>query len=413
MTTTFIPILIFFVVISTLVFLLFYFLKLTFNKNAKLLESKKTELENNRNELKSISIFQSEEKEKFESEKKRTQEKNKKIWQMSETVYIEKKKVDEQVELLQFEKEKLETEKKKVDEKIKKLWSQSMAIHKEKEKINELKGEIELKHREVIDSVNYAKRIQEAILPSLNEISECLPGSFVLFKPKNIVSGDFYWFSQKNKKKIIASIDCTGHGVPGAFMSVIGSTLLNQIVNEKGITDPAEILDLLNKGVNQSLHQTQTGSESRDGMDAAVCSFESYSNPSLSNGDMNKNGDEVMSLQYAGANRPLYYMKNNNLEEIKADKFPIGGLDYNDLKKFTTHTFQIKKNETIYISTDGFADQFGQNNKKLKTRKFKEILLSIQDKPMQEQKMYLDSFIENWRENLEQTDDILVIGIRI
>ena len=248
LSNTFILILILLLIISVI----YYFLKRSFIKKSAVLEAKKSELENSFNELRSAGVSQSEEKEKFEIEKKKTQEKNKKIWQMSETVYIEKKKVDEQVQLLQTEKEKLEEEKKKVDEKVKKLWSQSMAIHAEKEKINEIKVEIELQHREVIDSVNYAKRIQEAILPSLYEISVCFPHSFVLFKPKNIVSGDFYWFSQINEKIIIASIDCTGHGVPGAFMSVIGSTLLNQIVNEKGITDPAEILDLLDKGVNHS-----------------------------------------------------------------------------------------------------------------------------------------------------------------
>ncbi len=411
-SNTYILLLTFLILIFAFVFIIYYFLKLSFNKKEALLQLKKSELEKSLNDLKTASVSQSEEKEKFEMEKIKVQGKNKKIWQMSETVYIEKKKVDEQVELLQLEKEKLETEKKKVDEKVKKLWNQSMAIHKEKEKINEIKIEIELKHREVIDSVNYAKRIQEAILPSLKEISECFPDSFVLFKPKNIVSGDFYWFSQKNGKKIIASIDCTGHGVPGAFMSVIGNTLLNQIVNEKGITDPAEILVLLNKGVNQSLHQTKTGSESRDGMDAAICCFEFLPTPqSLIFSPMAVT--EVVSLQYAGANRSLYIIKNNVLEETKADKFPIGGLEHNELKKFTTHTFRLEKNDSIYISTDGFADQFGQNNKKLKTTRFKEILLSIQDKSMQEQNIFLDSFIENWRENLEQTDDILVIGIRL
>jgi len=407
-------IIIFLIIFSCALFFTYYFFKRSLNKEKELLQSKKSEIENSFLQLQSDSVFQLAEKEKFESEKKKAQEKNKKIWQMSETVYIEKKKVDEQVELLQLEKEKLQTEKGKVDEKIKKLWSQSMAIHKEKEKIHEIKVEIELKHREVIDSVNYAKRIQEAILPSLTEISVCFPESFVLFKPKNIVSGDFYWFSQKDGKKIIASIDCTGHGVPGAFMSVIGSTLLNQIVNEKGITDPAEILDQLNKGVNHSLHQTQTGSESRDGMDAAICCFDSQPHPlpplQLERG---LRGEVGLKLQYAGANRSLYYIKNNVLEETKADKFPIGGLDYNDLKKFTTHTFEINKSDTFYISTDGFADQFGLNNKKLKTKKFKEILLSIQNKSMDEQKEFLDIFIENWRENLEQTDDILIIGIRV
>lgn len=405
-------ILLFFIIILISLFCIYYFLKRSYtNKNA-ILEAKKSDLEKSINDLRSATNSQSEEKEKFEIEKKKTQEKNKKIWQMSETVYIEKKKVDEQVELLQTEKEKLEIEKKKVDEKVKKLWSQSMAIHKEKEKINELKVEIEIQHREVIDSVNYAKRIQEAILPSLDEIAECFPFSFVLFKPKNIVSGDFYWFSHQNEKIIIASIDCTGHGVPGAFMSVIGSTLLNQIVHEKGITDPAEILDHLDKGVNNSLHQTQTGSESRDGMDAAICCFE-FSSSNGNNKRVQIESDGELKLYYAGANRPLYFIRNNILEETKADKFSIGGLDYTNLKKFTTHTFFLQKNDSLYLSTDGFADQFGQNNKKLKTKKFKEILVSIQDKSMEEQKKFLDTFIEDWRKNLEQTDDIQIVGIKV
>ncbi|MES2139312.1 MAG: hypothetical protein V4511_06360 [Bacteroidota bacterium] len=421
MVNTSILFLLFFSIILISLFCIYYFLKRSFSRKHGTLEAKRSELENAVNELKSAAVSQLEEKEKFEFEKKKAQEKNKKIWQMSETVYIEKKKVDEQVQLLQTEKEKLEEEKKKVDEKVKKLWSQSMAIHKEKEKINEIKVEIELQHREVIDSVNYAKRIQEAILPSLYEISVCFPQSFVLFKPKNIVSGDFYWFSQQNEKIIIASIDCTGHGVPGAFMSVIGSTLLNQIVNEKGITDPGEILDLLDKGVNHSLHQTQAGSQSRDGMDAAICCFEFDEQRTESEERRTVDGDKLPTpdsqlltkLKFAGANRPLYYIKNNDLKEIKADKFSIGGLDYNNLKTFTTHTFLLEKNDSLYISTDGFADQFGQNNKKLKTKKFKEILLSIQDKSMLEQKNFLDTFIENWRGNLEQTDDIQMIGIRV
>lgn len=382
---------------------IYTFFLLPYKKKTSLLESEKISLQKTINELKATSTLQSEEKEKFELEKIKVQEKNKKIWLMSETVYKEKKKVDEQVELLRTEKDKLEVEKNKVDEKVKKLWSQSMAIHKEKEKITEIKLEIESKHREVMDSVNYAKRIQEAVLPSLTHIETSFPQSFVLFKPRNIVSGDFYWFSQKDGKVIIASVDCTGHGVPGAFMSLIGNTLLNHIVNEKGITDPAEILNQLNTEVNQSLRQSETGSQSRDGMDIALCVFDLPMQET----------DGKIAMQYAGANRPLYYLNNNDLEEIKADKFPIGGLDYSDMKKFTTQTLSLQKNSTIYISTDGYADQFGQENKKLKTKKFKEILQTIQDKSMEEQKKHLDQFIENWRGTQEQTDDILVIGIKV
>jgi serine phosphatase RsbU (regulator of sigma subunit) len=344
------------------------------------------------------------EKKNFEVEKKKIEEKNKKVWLMNETVYKEKKKVDELNEKLYVEKEKLEAEKKKVEEKVKKLWSQSMAIHKEKERINELKVEIEKKHTEIIDSVNYAKRIQEAILPDTKEITSFLPNSFILFHPRDIVSGDFYWFSNKDNKSIIAAIDCTGHGVPGAFMSMIGNTLLNQIVNEKAITDPAQILNNLNFEISRSLKQTHEDSESRDGMDGAICCFEFISTDGV---------EKEIKLHYAGANRPLYFVRNDTLEETKANKFPIGGIDLEVPKAFTTHTFTLQSNDTIYIFTDGYADQFGSNNKKLMTKKFKEVLNSIQDKSMDAQKSYLEAYIQEWKGTTEQTDDILVIGIKI
>lgn len=344
------------------------------------------------------------EKEKFEAEKMKYEEKNKKVWSMNEAVYKEKKKVDELNEKLQVEKEKLETEKKKVEDKVKKLWDQSMAIHKEKERINELKVVIEKKHTEIIDSVNYAKRIQEAILPNVREITSHIPQSFIYFKPRDIVSGDFYWFSRKDDKSVIAAIDCTGHGVPGAFMSMIGNTLLNEIVNERGVTDPSLILNNLNFEVNRSLKQTQQDSESRDGMDGAICSLES---------SVNDSGVQDIKLQYAGANRPLYLIRNGVLEETKANKFSIGGLEYDASKSYTTHSFNLQKNDTVYIFTDGFPDQFGTNGKKLMTKKFKEILLSIQDKTMEDQKEFLRAHIENWKGDTEQTDDLLVIGIRV
>lgn len=383
-------------------------LKSAYKKRASGFDAQKMELEATVTELKKQFADEAQERGNFELEKKKTLEKNKKIWEMSETVYKEKRRVDEQLELLQTEKDKLEVEKKKVDEKVKKLWTQSTAIHNEKERINELKVEIEGKHREVIDSVNYAKRIQQAILPSTNEITNYFPNSFVLFKPRNIVSGDFYWFAEKNGIKIIACVDCTGHGVPGAFMSMIGNILLHYIVNDKGVTDPAEILFELNKEVNRALRQAEGGSNSRDGMDAAICCFQ----PQETNSN-NPVVEKSITLKYAGANRPLYLIKNNELSEIKADKFAVGGVDFNDMKKFTTQSLEIKEEEFIYISTDGYADQFGlEENKKLKTKKFKEILMSIREQPFDEQNRYLDSFIEEWKGNQEQTDDMLVIGIK-
>ncbi len=340
------------------------------------------------------------EKQQLESEKQKLEEKNKKFFAMSETVYKEKKRVDEENEKLILEKEKLAAEKVKVDEKVKKLWSQSTAIHKEKERINQLKLEIEQKHTEIMDSVNYAQRIQEAILPDKKEISWHLPNSFILFQPRNIVSGDFYWFTHKNGKSIIAAVDCTGHGVPGAFMSMIGNTLLNQIVNEKGVTEPALILNYLNEEVNRSLKQTQQDSQSRDGMDIAICSF------------YQKNSTETL-LEYAGANRPLYLIRNAALIETKANKFPIGGLSYDVEKVFSNHNFVLKNSDCVYISSDGYADQFNALGKKLMTKKFKELLLSLHQQSMEEQGNYLHSFIEKWKSETEQTDDILVLGVKV
>jgi len=374
----------------------YFFLQNKHKKEIELYQTHKTELERSLNKLK-LTLSSVPDAEKSETEKKKAEDKNKKLWQMSEAVYKEKARVDKENEELILAKEKLAAEKAKVDEKVKKLWSQSTAIHKEKERINELKLEIEHKHKEIVDSVNYAKRIQEAILPDKNDIISHLADSFILFKPRDIVSGDFYWFSHKNGKSIIASVDCTGHGVPGAFMSMIGNTLLNEIVNEKGIVEPGPILHYLNDEVNRSLKQTRQDSESRDGMDVAICSYDF----------------STSELLYAGANRPLYYVKNGELREFKADKFAIGGREYDVPKKFNTQTFQLQKGDTIYISTDGYADQFSPEDKKVMTRKFKEILLSIQNKPMHEQREFLDTFIETWKNGTEQTDDILVIGVRV
>ncbi|MBC7861733.1 MAG: SpoIIE family protein phosphatase [Bacteroidia bacterium] len=391
------------VIVAVSVCLFMFQYKKTSGEKELLREQKETALKE-LNELKGIVPAQLEEKEKTEAEKKKAEEKNKKLWAMSEAVYKEKAKVDEANELLKQdketltkEKEKLEVDKKKVDEKVKKLWSQSVAIHKEKERINELKLEIEQKHKEIIDSVNYAKRIQEAILPDKDLIFSHLPHSFILFKPRDIVSGDFYWFSHKNGISIIAAVDCTGHGVPGAFMSMIGNTLLNEIVNEKGHTDPGQILFYLNEEVNFALKQGRQDSESRDGMDVALCCF-----------DYGK-----MEMSYAGANRPLYFIKGNELLETKASKFPIGGAVYDTPKKFVTTTFPIAAFESFYIATDGFADQFGMNEKKLMTKNFKEQLILIQEKRMSEQRAHLNDFIDNWKGTTEQTDDILVIGVRV
>lgn len=262
--------------------------------------------------------------------------------------------------------------------------------------IEEQKKLIEEKNKDITDSINYAKRIQDAILPEQPLLNKLFVDSFVLFKPKDIVSGDFYWFAEQNGIKIIAAADCTGHGVPGALMSMIGSNILNKLVLEKGITQPELILNELNEEVRTALKQKESTSETRDGMDISIISISDN------------------QLQYAGAHRPLFIVSNRELQEIKANKFSIGGIQQEENRTFTNHIVTLQKNDALYLSSDGFADQFGGiNGKKLMTKTFKELLISIQNKKMNEQKEFLNDAIENWKGPREQVDDILVIGIKI
>ncbi len=261
--------------------------------------------------------------------------------------------------------------------------------------IEEQKKLIEEKNKDITDSINYAKRIQEAILPEQSSLTNIFTNSFVLFKPKDIVSGDFYWFTEHKDKKIVVAADCTGHGVPGALMSMIGCNILNKIILDEGVTQPDLILDRLNEEVRTALKQRENASETRDGMDIAIITI---------------SGSE---LQFAGAQRPLYIITGNELKEIKANKFSIGGIQ-EEKRTFTNHILTLQKNDSLYLSSDGYADQFGgESGKKLMTKNFKELLLKIQNDSMKAQKQFLGDSIENWRGSREQVDDILVIGIKI
>jgi serine phosphatase RsbU (regulator of sigma subunit) len=265
-----------------------------------------------------------------------------------------------------------------------------------KENLIEQKIIIEEKNKDITDSITYAKRIQQAKLPKKEEIYSALPNCFVLFKPKDIVSGDFYFFHRNNQSVFIAAADCTGHGVPGAFMSMIGSERLEDAVSNSNNT--SEILKLLNKGIKTSLRQSDSDESTRDGMDIAICSVDIVNR----------------IVKFAGANRPLYIIRKGQteIEEIKATKKAIGGLTDGD-QLFETHELNFQQGDTFYISTDGYADQFSGQDKKLTTKRFKQILLDIQDKTMQEQETHLDNFIENWKADTEQVDDILVIGVQL
>ncbi len=256
---------------------------------------------------------------------------------------------------------------------------------------------IEEKTKSITDSIRYALRIQRATLPHRRDIWAALHQSFVLYKPKDIVSGDFYWFAKKEQTVFIAAADCTGHGVPGAFMSIIGSEKLNDAVRNEN--NPSEILSQLNIGIKTALRQSESVESTRDGMDIALCSIDLTSN----------------ILNYAGANRPLWIIRKNSteVEEIKAVKTAIGGLTEAS-QHFDTHTLKLFEGDTFFIFSDGYADQDGgEKGKKLMTKKFKEMLVSIQSKTLKEQEAYLDSYFDKWRGNKQQLDDILVIGVRI
>lgn len=255
---------------------------------------------------------------------------------------------------------------------------------------------IEIKNREITENLLYAKKIQSALLPDVDLIKTHFSGFFVFYQPKDIVSGDFYSFISKDDDVFIAAADCTGHGVSGAFMSMIGFSLFNSLVNEKNIADPALILDKLNEEVVHSLKQQY--SDSHDGMDMAVCRINQ------------KHG----FLEYAGANRPLWLIRDNVLLEYKADKFPIGGMQFSQNEKYTKHHIPVLKGDTIYLTSDGFADQFGgEKSKKLMTKMFKELLMKIQVLNMDEQQIHIEKYFNEWKGNQEQVDDVMVLGIRI
>ena len=259
------------------------------------------------------------------------------------------------------------------------------------------KEEIEKQRDDIMDSIHYAKRIQNAILPADDYWEEKLPNSFVLYRPKDIVSGDFYWMSAKDDRVMFAAVDCTGHGVPGAFMSIVGSNNLHYAVNVKNARSANEILDYLNEGVTRSLHQKKGASSVKDGMDIALCSI-----------NLKK-----LEMDYAGAFNPLYLVRDGEIQIIKGDKFPIGAFLGEELQHFTNQHIKLRKGDAIYIFSDGFADQFGgEKGKKFKYRQFQQLLLRIQEEPMEEQRAILEKTIVDWMGNLEQIDDILVIGAR-
>lgn len=264
------------------------------------------------------------------------------------------------------------------------------------EKINFQKKLLEEKNKDITDSITYAKRIQKALMASDSLLKKNLPEHFVLYKPKAIVSGDFYWGEKIDNRFLLATCDCTGHGVPGAFMSLLGVSFLNEITKEKNIIQPDLIFNSLRANIINALNPEWTEEEGKDGMDAVLCSY-----------DFQK-----MELEFACANNPLWLLRNNEWLIFKPDKFPVGM--QGEIKPFSLQKIQLQKGDLIYTFTDGYADQFGgEKGKKFKYKNIQQLLKNNSSKSMNEQKKILDDTIEKWKGNLEQVDDILVIGIRI
>jgi len=288
-----------------------------------------------------------------------------------------------------------EIERTKIQEQI---IDQLKVNEKLKDKVNrELEMKVKERTREITDSIDYAQRIQDAVLPGKEYLDQIMPEYFVFYRPKDVVSGDFYWIREQNKSLVVVAADCTGHGVPGAFMSMLGITLLDEQLGKPELDAPGEILDNLRSKVKEMLAQKGEAEEQKDGIDMAMAIIDK----------------EKKELQFAGAHNPLYLVRDGSeLIELKGDRQPIGV--HWEETKFTSHQMQLKADDTLYMFTDGFIDQFGgEQRKKFKSKRFKEVLLSLQEKPMDKQKELLEKTIENWRGDIEQIDDICIIGMRM
>ncbi len=295
----------------------------------------------------------------------------------------------------------------RVDKRTQEISQKNLELENQKNEIIRKTEIIEKKNQNITASINYASRIQKAIIGSEDAVSSNFKDSFILIKPKDIVSGDFYWYTEVKRSgiiketeerqsiyfKIIAAADCTGHGIPGAFMTVMGNALLDEIINENKVTNPSRILSVLDRKLLMKLQQHNVN----DGMDIAMLIFD----------------EENHQVNFAGANNPLYYVRNGEMHQIKGAKFPIGSTQYKTKKKFDNHLIDYLPGDIFYIFTDGFQDQFGgEEGRKYYKKQFREMLLSISSLPMKEQKIHLEEELKKWQGDHPQTDDILVIGIR-
>ena len=270
-------------------------------------------------------------------------------------------------------------------------------VVRQKSEIESKNEELEILYKQVTDSIHYAKRIQDAILPSNSTVKKLLPDSFILFKPKDIVSGDFYWIEKKGSLVYFAAVDCTGHGVPGAFMSLVGYNILKDILNNTAVTRPSDILDSLRDGIMNTLKADESGKQAKDGMDMTLCAI-NY---------------DTMELQYAAAFNPMCLVRNGELILHQANKFPIGSF-IGEKVNFDNHTIKLEKGDQIFVFSDGYADQFGgPTGKKFMVGNFRKLLAQVAPLTSAEQKIKLDETLLSWQGGQEQVDDVLVIGVKV
>ncbi|RLD83686.1 MAG: hypothetical protein DRJ10_03000 [Bacteroidetes bacterium] len=285
----------------------------------------------------------------------------------------------------------------KLDQKNKIIEERNSELNSQNEEITTQRDQLSKQNKSISESILYAKRIQSAVLPPAAYINELLPENFILFKPRDEVSGDFYWIRQINQYIVIAVADCTGHGVPGAIMSMLGISFLNEIIQKREVTQANQALNELRKQIKQALRQTGKKGEADDGIDMALCALDS----------------KTKILHYAGANNSIYLILNGELTEIKADRMPIGYYP-NEKPTFTNHEIQLKDGDVFYLFSDGFMDQFGgKKGFKYKASNFQQILFENHGRPMVIQMELLEQELSNWMKGYEQTDDILVMGVRV
>jgi len=300
-------------------------------------------------------------------------------------------------QLLQLKNAEMYQHKEEIETQRDEIEAQRDEIQRQKDIADEQNDQILKQNKDITDSIEYAKNIQIALFPDKFTLQRVLNKGFCLFKPKDIVSGDFYWVAQIENKSIIVAADCTGHGVPGAFMSIIGINFLNEIVFDEHITKPNEILNHLRKKVVKTLVNSNKIDEAKDGIDMSLILIDR----------------ENMKLEYAGAYNHLYFIRDHMLEVIKADKMPVG-ISAKAMEPFTNHELEIQIDDIFYMFTDGFADQFGgPNKKKYRIGNLRELLLEVHDKRIEEQKQIIFETFINWKGNQSQVDDILIMGIKI